>query len=222
MKFVKVDSSGPVVAHLVRAISEQLQTGKSVLWLVSGGSAISTAVDTAKALAGKQLERLTISLVDERYGPIAHPTSNWLQLEAAGFSLPGAYLRPILTGKDMGQTVHEFAVLLKQAIQEPNTYIIGLFGMGKDGHAAGLLPHSVGLTSQELVVGYDGGDFQRITPTPAALSQFDEAVLLVTGQEKWPVIDALAGAVSPQDQPAQVLKSIAKLTVYNDHRSSDE
>ena len=57
-----------------------------------------------------------------------------------------------------------------------------------------------------------------MTTTPAALARLDEAVVYALGESKWPVIDQLEDDLPLNDQPAQALKQIPKLTIFNDHR----
>jgi 6-phosphogluconolactonase/glucosamine-6-phosphate isomerase/deaminase len=90
--------------------------------------------------------------------------------------------------------------------------------MGADGHTAGILPHSEAVNDGEFAHGYSAGEFERITMTPIAISQLDEAVLYAEGEAKWPMIDQLESDALFTDQPAQGLKRAAKLTVFNDHK----
>src|SRR6266566_4768573 len=97
-KYLQIQNHEPVVAHCTAVLRQQLQAGKRVLWLVSGGSVIPVAVAVAQKFTGIPVGKLTVSLTDERPGPVGHPDSNWLGLQQAGLQLPGATLRPILTG----------------------------------------------------------------------------------------------------------------------------
>ncbi len=215
--FRKVASPEPVIAYLTQTIKEQLAAGKRVLWLVPGGSSIAAAAEVSKRLSGMPLENLTVTLTDERYGEVGHPDSNWKQLADAGFSLPGATLRPVLTGKDLPATIAEWAVALGQALQAAD-YALGFFGIGPDGHIAGVLPDSPAVTEVALAAGYDGGAFQRITATPPAIVQLDEAVAFATGEAKWPVFDQLDTDLPLDQQPAQILRQTPKATLFNDHK----
>jgi 6-phosphogluconolactonase/glucosamine-6-phosphate isomerase/deaminase len=219
MKLYKVAAAAEAAEFIAAALSAPLREGKKVLWLVPGGSAIALAAEVAKRLRDVPLNTLTITLTDERYGPVGHPDSNWLQLEQAGFMpLPGAQLLPVLTGTSMGETVAQFSSVLKEQLAVAD-YALGLFGIGADGHTAGILPHSPAVTSQDFAAGYDAISFQRITMTPPAIAKLDEAVVSAMGETKWPVIDELESTDKPiPDQPAQLLKQVPKLTIFNDHK----
>jgi 6-phosphogluconolactonase/glucosamine-6-phosphate isomerase/deaminase len=215
--FTQIGSADQAATHLAGTIREKLRAGQHVLWLVPGGSAIAVAVAASKQLAAVPLENLTVTLTDERYGDVGHPDSNWPQLQAAGFALPGATLLPVLHGESMEATVDTFTATLAQAFQQAD-FSIGLFGIGADGHTAGMLPHSGAVAATQFAFGYDAGNFVRITMTPPAIAQLNEAVVYAIGEEKWPVLDQLEGEVPPIDQPAQFLKQVPNVIIYNDHR----
>ena len=100
-------------------------------------------------------------------------------------------------------------------------YKIGLFGIGKDGHTAGILPNSVAIECKDLVCGYDTLVFSRITITPNAIKQLDEAVVFAQGEEKWSVLENLINEnIDIMKQPTQVLKKVPLLTIFSDYKSS--
>jgi 6-phosphogluconolactonase len=215
LEFIPATSPEPVGKYVADLISAQLQDGRSVLWLLSGGSAIGAAVAAAGLLNGSDLSRLTVSLIDERYGEAGHSGSNWTQLISAGFDLPGATLHPVLTGADLAETAEAFEYFLSMQFSAAN-YIVGLLGIGPDGHTSGILPHSPAVAASGLVCAYDGGGYQRITTTPLALQKLGEAVVYAAGEAKWPVLDRLETDLSVAEQPAQALKTLSKTTIFTD------
>ncbi len=216
--FTNITSAEPVAAYLAETLAKHLAAGEHVLWLVPGGSSIAVAAAVSQKLAGRALHNLTVTLTDERYGEPGHADSNWRQLTEAGFALPGATLLPVLTGADRATTVDHFATILREQLAVAD-YRLGFFGIGADGHTAGILPGSPAARATELAAGYDAGPFQRLTMTFPAVKRLDEAVVYAVGEAKWPVIDELAGGkVSLIKQPAQALKSVHTLTVFNDHK----
>ncbi|MFA5154941.1 MAG: 6-phosphogluconolactonase [Patescibacteria group bacterium] len=209
-----------VAAAVARPIAEALRLGRSVLWLVPGGSGIAVAAYAAELLnaaAGGNLTNLAVTLTDERYGPVDHPDSNWRQLRAAGFMLPSARLIPVLDGANQLETTRSFAVRLEQELAQAD-FAIGLFGIGADGHTAGILPHSPAVGSADLAYAYDAGNFRRITITPRAIGRLSEIVVYAQGPEKWPALARLSERLDPAEQPAQALKQVKKLTVFSDYR----
>lgn len=221
MQFRKISSVLPVSEYLTDTIADALAAGKRVLWLLSGGSAISIAVEVSKLLSSSKLANLTVTLIDERYGEVGHADSNWRQLEDAGFTLPGATLQPVLTGVDQAATAANFAKTL-QADIEVADYRIGLLGIGPDGHTSGILPHSPAVTETNIVCSYDSEPYRRVTTTPPFFDKLDEAVVYAVGEAKWQLLDKLETDIPIDELPAQVLKRVPKLIIFNDHKGDDE
>jgi 6-phosphogluconolactonase/glucosamine-6-phosphate isomerase/deaminase len=176
---------------------------------------VQIAVAVSHLLTGQDLSRLTVSLADERFGKPGHADSNWRQLLDAGFSVPGATVVPVLTGAARETTTQKWGIQLTQLLNTSN-YRIALLGIGPDGHTSGILPGSEAVTSRDVVTSYDGGGYQRITTTPAGLRLVDEAVVYAVGESKRTALQNLQKLLSVSEQPAQLLKSISKVTVYND------
>jgi 6-phosphogluconolactonase/glucosamine-6-phosphate isomerase/deaminase len=200
--------------YITNVLKDHLIKGEKVLWLVPGGSAIAVAVMISKELQDFDCKNLTISLTDERYGEIGHNDSSWYQLEKAGFSVPGAQLYPVLQGKNIEETVGEYNNTLKNFIDEAD-FIIGLFGIGADGHTAGILPGSPAVESSDLAFGYQGGNYYRITVTPTIIPFIDEVVVYATGEEKKETLEKLKGDNTFLEQPAQCLKQAGKFIIFN-------
>jgi 6-phosphogluconolactonase/glucosamine-6-phosphate isomerase/deaminase len=216
MRFVKSDSEG-AAAYIADVVREKLGAGKRVLLFLSGGSAIAVAVALTEKLRGTPSVRLlTITLMDERYGEVGHADSNWQQLLDAGFMLPGATLLPILRGGDMTATADAFANAITEQLEAAD-YRIGLFGIGPDGHTAGILPYTSAVTETDMVHAYEAGGYRRITLAVPALTWLDEAIVYAMGEAKWPVLAQLKTDLPVDDQPAQLLKTIPALTIFNDH-----
>lgn len=215
IEFIPANTAEPAAKYIAEHILDQLGQNRSVFWLLSGGSCIAVAVSAAKLLAGKNLSGLTVSLSDERYGLVGHPDSNWFQLKTAGLELPGAILHPVLLGESNEATAEAFEAFLMHEFANTD-YHLGLLGFGPDGHTSGILPHSPAVTASGLVSSYDGGGYQRITVTQSALSKLNEAVVNAIGKTKWPVLDRFETELSVAQQPAQALKSVAKVTIFTD------
>lgn len=203
-------------AKIVEVIKNQLKQNKKVLWLISGGSVIDVAVEASKQLENQSL--LTIMQIDERFGPEGHTNSNWQQLINKGFNVDAFACHPILMGKDIEQTTSEYGELLSGALKSKD-FVIGLFGIGVDGHTAGILPSSVAANEQHhLVVHYQTPGFNRITVTPPIFAQLDVAVVFALGEAKASVLALLRQDLLVIDQPAQALKQAKELYVYTDNK----
>lgn len=212
---IKIDDAANFIAQ---SILNQLKSGKRVLFFVTGGSSISVGVRVSEILRGEQLDNLTVMLTDERYGPYSHIDSNWYQLIKQGLNFPGATSIPILIGEDMTKTTEKLEMILNRELKNAQ-YKIGLFGVGADGHTAGILPDSIAVNSTDLVCSYDTPKFSRITITFKTIKKLDEAVVWVQGENKWEVLKDLQQGTSGDvtKQPAQILKEVPLLTIFTDY-----
>ncbi len=217
MVFKKIDSTTPVSDYLFSSISMQLAKGKKVLWLMPGGSAIPIAQDVLRRLQIIDCSQLAISLTDERWGDIGHTNENWKAIFASVAMPKGANLAPINQGRDMQQTIMDYSAKLKQ-LSEWADYRVGFFGIGPDGHTAGILPHSPAVHSLDLGAGYDAGNYKRITITPLAIERLDAAIAYAVGTPKHPILDELSNDIPISDMPSQALKQAGDSIIFNDHR----
>lgn len=214
MKFIKIDSLQPIVDDLSRELNKILQHGGKALWLLSGGSAVDIAVkvrDTLPVTKG-----LTVMQVDERFGPVEHRDSNWQKLLEAGFNTKGIDCQPVLqNGLPPDKTAKNYEKKLADELAKAH-FAVGLFGIGADGHTAGILPGSPAVDSPKLVESYEAKDFKRITITPAAIAKLDLAFVYVVGEEKREVLENLQKDLPVSEQPAQALKLAKAAYVYNE------
>lgn len=217
IQYIQDKDATQATEQLATRLQELLAEGKKVLWFVSGGSGGKVSANVSKMLAGAPLENLYVTLSDERYGEIGHADENWQILLDDGFSLPGATLYRPLIGENREVTTERFAQWIEQVLEEVD-YVIGLFGMGADGHTAGIKPGSTAVASEELAAVFAGDDFERMTITPACIKRVDEAIVQAFGTEKHPMIRALLTEDLPLvEQPAQALKQIPRVTFYGDY-----
>lgn len=204
--------------HLVLAIKDNLAADKKVLWFLSGGSGIQVVLEAALQLQDIDLSNLSVTLTDERYGPVGHKDENWKQLLDGGFELPGATLYRPLVDEDRVTTTDEFGAWIMQRMTTAN-YKIGLFGIGSDGHTAGVKPHSSAADTIAWADSYTGDDFERITITPFTISQLDEVVIQASGTDKTDTLrQLLYEVIDVPEQPAQILKTIPRCTLYTNNQ----
>ena len=216
MKLVTEQDDEQIVEYLTSTLIANLQADKSVLWLVPGGSAMKVATKVLAELEDVDTSKLCVTLTDERYGRPNHPDENWMQLEQLGFNVATINAYRVLRGEDIETTAQDFADKLAQLFATYD-YKIGLFGIGGDGHTAGIKPRTVAATSDEYAAQFEGEDFARITMTPKAIGQLDEAVAYAHGTEKHSVLSQLLHEdVDIYDQPAQALKTVPKVTLFSD------
>jgi 6-phosphogluconolactonase/glucosamine-6-phosphate isomerase/deaminase len=201
-------------------VGDLLRSGKKVLWFISGGSNIPIAVKTMSVTRSRVsrecFPNLTVMLTDERYGPTGHADSNWQQLKDSGFDFNGIKSLPVLTGLPLKETTSNYGNNVELAIDEADV-IVAQFGIGADGHIAGILSDSPAINDTEGVCGYESKSFTRITLTPWTLNRINRAYVFVFGSSKKEAIVNLRGDALPvNQQPAQVLRNIPEVFIYTD------
>ena len=220
MQFIQSSDWHPAIMVLQKRLQQELANGRKVLWLLSGGSNVQASVTIMNALAPSDSRTLTMMLADERYGAVGHEESNATKLLAAGFDTKEGTLLPILMpNTSFSATRDRYDSLARQAFSESDI-VIAQFGIGPDGHIAGILPHSEAVTSPEFVCAYAAEPFQRLTLTHHALKRVSAAYVLAFGQDKREALAMLnTKMVSYSDQPSQILKELPEAYVFNDHIS---
>jgi 6-phosphogluconolactonase/glucosamine-6-phosphate isomerase/deaminase len=206
-----------VANFTANSINKQLELGKRVLWFVTGGSSIKVQSKIAPKINTKFPGRLVITLTDERFGKENHPDSNWYQLKQLGFEIDKVKIINFLEGESFTDTVKRLRIVLREELVKAD-YKIGMFGIGIDGHTAGILPHTEAVNSLELVCAYETPQFDRVTITPKLISQLDEAVVFAMGENKWPILEKLAKEFPLEEDPSQILKTVPLLTIFTDKK----
>jgi 6-phosphogluconolactonase/glucosamine-6-phosphate isomerase/deaminase len=218
VNYIYTKTTDAVSTYLAGILKTHLLQGEKVLWLLSGGSAITTAVTVARQLHGYDVSKLAVTLVDERYGAIGNANENWQQLLDAGFVLDGADLYRPLQGKDRAKTTRAYGQWLATHYDDSD-YSIGLFGIGTDGHTAGLKPGTPALQATGWATDFVGDDFERFTVTFDTIKQLDEVIIQVIGSDKAEMLDKFQKQnLSLDVQPAQILKSIKNSTLFTDYK----
>jgi 6-phosphogluconolactonase len=223
VRFTKIKTPQLGIVNLVDALRKPLQEKKNVLWLIAGGSNIPIAQKIMEQLRSEvsreELARLSISLTDERYGPAGHPDSNWKQLLDTGFDLEGISFFHILKGLPLEETVRDYGEHLEDAFKKAD-FIIAQFGIGADGHIAGMLPHKGATNKTSAAYGYEDKPFTRISMTMPMIRRVDRAFMFAFGESKREALEKLKRDLSLEEEPAQVLKllnsSIAEVEVFSD------
>lgn len=208
MLFIKVDNVDVGAQILFEEIQKNLATKARVLWLVTGGSNIAVAADIFKRLPEKHLPKLSVLLTDERFGTVGHADSNYQQLQEAGFDFSAVTSVSILNNaSSLDEARDRFEQSLNKFFAETDI-IIGQFGMGADGHTAGILPNSSATDdTTKLAVAYVAADYTRITMTFSAIKMVDKIYLVVFGQDKLEALKNLQEkTLSLATQPAQIFR----------------
>lgn len=213
MIFIKTNNQDEGIEYLVNALINALTAHSKLIWLISGGSNIGIAVNVRNQLPDSLLGRLSVALVDERYGKLGHKNSNHQQLIDAGFNFSSIKFEPVITRSnlDFKQTADDYEKRISNLIVGADI-VIGQFGIGSDGHTAGILPLSAAcLENDRFVAYYRAADFERITLSFRALKMVDQAYVFAFGNNKRETLQKLLdNDAELEDQPAQIFRQFIK------------
>jgi 6-phosphogluconolactonase/glucosamine-6-phosphate isomerase/deaminase len=219
MRCIQIEGSAQARQILADRLLEALQKpeNKRVLWLVTGGSNITLSVAVMEQLPDELSSKLTIALTDERFGPVGHPDSNFQQLFDAGFQPKRATVVPVLTpGVALTETCERYEAAMAATFSAAD-FSIAQFGIGSDGHIAGILPGTDSVTNKDIVVAYTTETYTRISLSLEALKRVDAAYAFVFGKDRREALDNLCNReLSLSEEPSQILKQIKESYVYND------
>lgn len=219
MNKINTTNDSKISDDLIDLINTQRFKGKSILLLLSGGSNIKVAIKVLSRIETPEFQpSLHIGLVDERYGAEGHPDSNWQQLIDAGIPNDHIQAHPMLHGSDsITETTDRYSQRISDLIGSVDVSI-GLFGIGADGHTAGLLPYSPIINSEQVFAHYKGADFKRISITPKGIHLLSQVFVNASGKQKWPAIEQLAEPGAVNKIPARVFKEIKNAVLYTDYK----
>ena len=233
---MELHTSNTPTQGAARRLSKLLDEYKArdVLLLLSGGSALTLLdrVDTTP-----MSERVTISLLDERY-TFDESVSNFSQLTKTAFYERAAKQhvhvidpRP-REGEGLLDTAKRFDLALKHwHITHHNGVVLATMGVGSDGHTAGILPFPNNPETFEerfgakhrCAVGYHvdprvNPHTDRVTVTSTYLVRHaDHAIVYATGEEKRTALEAvLAEEGSLHVTPARILCTMRDVALYTD------
>jgi 6-phosphogluconolactonase/glucosamine-6-phosphate isomerase/deaminase len=217
MRFIRTAGWDEGVAAFAERLKTELESGKKVLWLTSGGSNIRASVQIMNQLPAELTAKLTVMPSDERYGEPGHANSNWAQLLNEGFGAKQAKLLPVLKpGQSFESARQDYEAMVEQAFGDCD-FSIAQLGIGEDGHILGILPDSPAVEASGLVSAYEGGGYQRLTMTFQAFGRTDIVYAFAFGEGKLNALTNLKDQALPlSEQPAQFLKQMAEAYVYND------
>jgi len=215
-----------------------LYSGKPVLFLLAGGSAMAV-LDHVKPESLSP--DVTVTMTDDRFSDELD-VNNFAVLQSLPFynSLVEADAFCINTQPNEGETLEEYRARFEKNIVEwkqdfPKGIIIALYGMGPDGHTGGMIPgvYDAGKFSEEfdsadrLVGTLDAVEAgkpdanphpQRISTTLSFMREWvDHAAFYITGEGKSAMLKrASMGAGPYSDVPASVMTRMKDVVVFTD------
>lgn len=217
MQLLLAADSSACADALYNRLSTELEAGKQVLWFMTGGSNIAVDVAVMARLPEALTSNLTVTLTDERYGDYGHADSNWQQLLDQGVDFKQARYFGVLQqdNQSLEQTTAIYASNLDTALQEADI-VIGFYGMGADGHIAGILPNTPSVDATGFATSYITETYTRITTTFQTIRRCDVAYMYAGGENKLEALTNLQDVLPIDQQPAQVLKELPEACIFND------
>lgn len=223
MKFIHAENPTEGIGMLAENLGSALLAGKKVLWLIAGGSNVPIAVEVRKKVRemmsvdkSRSLD-LMVTLTDERFGLVGHPDSNWRQLAEAGFDFENVQKIPVLNGLEVEETARVWGKEVEKLFNLCEV-VVGQFGLGSDGHIAGVLPDSEAVKSLETVAVTRSKTFTRVTLTLKTVKTISQAYVFAFGESKKEMLQILRDRnVGPEEQPAQILKEMEEVYLFSDN-----
>ena len=207
---------------LCKTIISNLSEKKRILFLVSGGSNVVVFKEVLKKLKDQKIDlnNLYISLMDERFGIVGHKDENFQHFIDEKIDLDNLNIYHILRLDEPNpiKTARLFNDWLDNQLQVADI-VIGLFGIGADGHTAGIKPRTIATKEKnQLAFYYIGPDFPRITISFKTIRQVDLAVIQANGKEKQLALKNLVSnsKTSLDDEPAQIFSQIQDSLIITD------
>lgn len=207
-----------VTAILMEAIAN---SGRATL-AVSGGS---TPVNFFQLLSRQNLpwEKITVTLVDERWVDPSHPDSNEKLVRET--LLVGAASRArFLALKNPAETAATGEKTCAEAVSRLGRFDLVILGMGADGHTASLFPGSDALTAglamdsdrRCIAVTPLRAPHDRMSLTLPAILDAKRIAIHICGPEKHRVLEAAERSDDPEILPicAILHQSVTPVSVY--------
>jgi len=223
-------------ARIVAGMQDTVSCAQGdILFFVSGGSVLGVlnGIDF-----GVRAEKVTVCLLDERFSN-EPSVNNFLQLQQTDF-----YKKSIKKGvhfiESIPQKTESLEDFSKRFEREVTSWldnhaertIIAVFGMGADGHTAGVFPYPENkdyfdetfLKTKHAVIGFDVGDKnqykKRITTTPVLWTEINHAFLYACGPEKKEKLhELLYGKThAPHSLPVSLIYQTKKQSIYTDQK----
>lgn len=233
MDIQKFSNANDAAAAAGQALNNLLTSAKDqpVLLMLAAGSSLAILKEINPDLLAANLK---ISMLDERFS-LDSKINNFLQLQQTRFYRTAEFAECgfIGTAARPGESREEFAARWEKSLRQwklenPEGKIFATFGMGPDGHIAGIFPYPEDAAKfdglfmgNEWLTAYSAtGKHQypeRVTATPAFFKLINAATAYITGQEKQAVFDRLKKKQnSAFELPAMFFWEIKNLEIFTD------
>lgn len=212
-------------AHVLNQYATQ-----PTLLLVSGGSALSL-FDRSDLFSG-DASNMFITVLDERFDPqhsnfaalSSRPLFKTLVDRGASSGNPFTHKNSDTMG---GVAEYMHTTITDWYSRNPHGHSIATFGIGHDGHTAGIFPDNEDRAwfrqyteTDKLYIAIDVGSRNphryRITATPRCIQKVMDGIVFVTGKEKGPILKQFIDETVPHRIPAVYIKSVPRVCIYTD------
>jgi 6-phosphogluconolactonase/glucosamine-6-phosphate isomerase/deaminase len=203
---------------------------QKILLLLSGGSSL----NILPHIKMQNWQGITVGMLDERFDQ-TNENSNFLQLEKTEFYFlakkAGATFVDSKT--QVGDSLEALGERVEKSLEfwqknNPEGEIVAVFGMGADGHIAGIFPYQDNaeffekfFDRKNIVVAYDAETRnvfpQRVTTTFALHRTIKKAFVFVCGTQKQIALEKLkVGKVSKNQLPAMIFHQMPDVEIVTD------
>jgi 6-phosphogluconolactonase/glucosamine-6-phosphate isomerase/deaminase len=231
MKVNKI-SNDRLIFETAKAISAILEKeqGKDILLMLSGGSAFAVY----DAISPQWLsDHVTLAMVDDRFSRELDINNSHL-LQATDFYNESINADAYFISTEVWneQTPEELAKRFEHGLRQwrkefPKGVVIAVFGMGEDGHTAGMIPDEDYVFTElfentgKWVVGYSTQNneyHERVTITmPFIREQVNHTVVFISGEKKRVAFDRLvAENGNLEETPARILCELKNVEIFTD------
>lgn len=209
-----------LASDVATQLSEAIAARGTASIAVSGGS---TPKRFFEALSGHDIawDRVTVTLVDERFVPADNPRSNHLLVATHLLKdkAAGANFLPLY--HDVADALQAAAIATTKTEDIGNPFDVVILGMGTDGHTASFFPggnHLERAIAADTPRGVmtmmaDGAGEERLTFTFSSLNDARYLVLHIEGDSKKLVLDAAEAGTDELDMPIRAMLNRAASTL---------
>lgn len=197
-----------VAEHIVDALQWSIDQRGSASLALSGGRGPELFLRQLEQ-SGLDWDKMTVTLVDERWVPEEDSQSNAGLLKRC---MPGVLQRARWLPLYRGESLEADAQAAHRALESLMPLDVVVLGMGDDGHTASLFPHMSGLaeylspdcTPLCVAVPAEGDRLARLSMTAPAIQSAGVKLLVISGEGKR---QTLAAALQQQDALAMPIEA---------------
>lgn len=204
--------AGKLAERVTSALSSAIEARGAASLAVSGGS---TPKAFFQVLSGQSLdwEKVTITLVDERFVPADNPRSNHLLVNANLLHGKAKAARFLPLFHDVGSADAAAKLATAETASIGNPFDVVILGMGGDGHTASFFPGgnnlSLALDAKTprgiITMDAEGAGEPRLTFTFSALEDAKLLILHIEGEGKKDVLAKAEGSGDEAEMPIRAV-----------------